>query len=114
MKTLTINKVIFDYHFFLSKKFQGLVLSFDFDVPQNFVRQTYFVVTVKFLFFGFWIGCEKNNNYYKKGRGGLVPGKLGFYGKYRCRSCFKWIESDVELLCDEKIMCESCVKSKSL
>jgi hypothetical protein len=47
-------------HFYTSRKFLGFVLSFDFDVPQRFIR-TYFVITVKLFFVGFWIEFNKSN-----------------------------------------------------
>ena len=45
-------------YFYKTKKFQGLVLSFDFDVPQC-LNKTICVITFKFLFFGFWIAFTK-------------------------------------------------------
>lgn len=42
---------------FFTKKFQGLVLSIDFDVPQGF-NKTLCVFTFKFIFIGMWISFD--------------------------------------------------------
>lgn len=47
--------MIINSKFYKSKKFQGIVICFDFDVPQVYLKKTYCVVQFKFLFFGFWI-----------------------------------------------------------
>jgi hypothetical protein len=52
-----------DIHFYKTKKFQGLVLSFDFDVPQCIIDKTICVITFKFLFFGFWIAFTKKHKW---------------------------------------------------
>jgi len=48
-------------HFpYWSKKFKGIVVSFDFDVPQG-MNNTIFVFTFKFIFFSYWLAIDKIN-----------------------------------------------------
>lgn len=48
------------YHFYSTRKFLGLVISFDFDRAQcNPEWVNFFSIEVKFLFVGFWISFEK-------------------------------------------------------
>lgn len=55
MKNYYISK-----HFYLTKKFQGFVLSFDFDNPQQSWKTLLFSFEFKFLFFGCWINIYEN------------------------------------------------------
>lgn len=45
-------------HFWVSKKFQGVGIMFDFDVPQC-SNKTYCVFSFKLLFVGFWISFDE-------------------------------------------------------
>ena len=47
-------------HFYISKKFLGLVFSIDFDLPQGMTKRIA-VIELKLLFIGFWITFDEKN-----------------------------------------------------
>ena len=55
-----MKKTEISHYPYWSKKFKGIVVSFDFDVPQG-MNNTIFVFTFKFIFFSYWLAIDKTN-----------------------------------------------------
>ena len=119
-KSIEIQKM-----FYTSKRFQGIVISFDFDVPQA-MNKTLCVIKLKFLFFGFWIDFTKKlklvpiKSEYKSG--GLIAGIEKFdcgdvirINRVSCMSCGKIMEvQNPGIAVDEKVLCAKCSLSSYL
>lgn len=46
-------------HFYTSKKFLGIVLGIDFNVPQIINKKTYCLIEIKLFFIGFWMVIDE-------------------------------------------------------